>query len=88
MYVVAEVYETDIGRVRVGQKAVISGELLPEKLKGKVTIIEAQVSKSELLPLEPTSFADTRVIKVKILLENGERAAGLIYGKVDVVIEP
>lgn len=88
MYVIAEVYETDIGRIRVGQKAVISGELLPEKLTGTVTLIDSQVSKSELLPLEPTAFADTRIVKVKIQLENGERVAGLIYGKVDVVIQP
>ena len=88
MYVVAEVYETDIGRIHVGQKAVISGELLPEKMQGTVTRIDPQVSKSELLPLEPTAFADTRVVKVKIQVEKGERIAALIYGKVDVVIEP
>ena len=87
MYVVAEVYETDISRVRAGQKAVISGELLSEKLQGTVTRIDPQVSKSELLPLEPSAFADTRVVKVQIQLENGERVAGLIYGKVDVVIQ-
>ena len=88
MYVIAEVYETDIGRVRVGQKATVSGELLPEKLTGVVTLIDAQVSKSELLPLEPAAFADTRVVKVRIRLDTAERVAGLIYGKVDVVIEP
>ena len=75
-------------RIRVGQKAVISGELLSEKLAGTVTRIDPQVSKSELLPLEPAAFADNRVVKVRIQLENGERVAGLIYGKVDVVIQP
>jgi len=88
MYVVAEVYETDIGRVHVGQKAVISGELLPEKLTGTVARIDPQISKSELLPLEPTAFADTRVVKVRIQLDKGDKVAGLIYGKVDVVIQP
>jgi HlyD family secretion protein len=88
MFVVAEVYETDIGRVRVGQKAVISGELLSETLKGVVVRIDPQVSKSELLPLEPAAFADTRVVKVKIEVEKGDSIAGLIYGKVDVVIQP
>jgi len=83
MYVIAEVYETDIGRIHSGQKTTISGELLPEKLTGTVTQIDAQVSKSELLPLEPSAFADTRVFKVKIQLDNSERAAALIYGKVD-----
>jgi HlyD family secretion protein len=88
MFVIAEVYESDINRIHVGQNAIVSGELLPEKLSGRVTLISAQVSKSELLPLEPSAFADNRVIKVKIQLDNGDRAAQLIYGKVDVVIQP
>ncbi len=88
MYVIAEVYESDIGRVRVGQKATVSGDLLPEKITGTVTEISGQVTKSELLPLDPAAFADTRVMKVKIQLQNSERAAGLIYGKVNVVIYP
>ena len=70
-----------------GSWLVVSGELLSEKLEGTVARIDPQVSKSELLPLEPSAFADTRVVKVRIQLENGERVAGLIYGKVDVVIQ-
>jgi len=88
MYVVAEVYETDITRIRAGQKADISSDLFPEKLTGTVFQIGTQVTRSELLPLEPSAFADTRVVKVKIKLDDGERVAGLIYGKVDVVIHP
>jgi HlyD family secretion protein len=88
MYVIAEVYESDISRVRLGQKASVSGELVPEKLQGVVTQIGSQVTKSNLLPTDTASFADTRVIQVKIQLENGERVAGLIDGKVDVVIHP
>jgi HlyD family secretion protein len=88
MYVVAEVYETDISRVRVGQKAEISGDLLAQPLNGAVTQIESQISKSELLPTDTASFADSRVIKVKIKLDNGEDAVGLIYGKVEVLIKP
>jgi len=88
MFVVAEVYETDIGRIRIGQNARISGELVPDGLSGKVVNIGTQVAKSELLPTDPASFADTRILRVKIQVENAERVAGLIDGKVDVVIEP
>jgi len=88
MFVIAEVYETDIGRVHLGQKARISGALVPDGVSGNVIHVASQISKSELLPTDPASFADTRVVKVKIQLENGERVAGLIHGKVDVVIEP
>jgi HlyD family secretion protein len=85
MYVVAEVYESDIPRVRLGQKATISGNLVPDGIAGIVTQIGAQVTKSELLPSDPAD--DTRVIKVKIQLQDSERVAGLIYGKVDVRME-
>jgi HlyD family secretion protein len=88
MFVVAEVYETDISRVRAGQKADISGDLVPEGLTGTVVQIGPQVSMSQLLTPDPAAFADTRVVKVKIELQNGERVAGLIYGKVNVVIHP
>jgi HlyD family secretion protein len=88
MFVVAEVYETDIARIRVGQKADISGDLIPEGMTGTVVQIGPQVSMSQLLTPDPAKFADTRVVKVKIELQNGERVAGLIYGKVNVVIHP
>jgi HlyD family secretion protein len=88
MYVVAEVYESDIARIRPGQKAMISGDLLPEEMTGVVTEISSQITKTELLPLDTAAFADTRVVKVKIQLQDGERVAGLIYGKVSVVIYP
>ena len=87
MYVIAEVYETDIGRVRVGQKAIISADILPEKLQGTVTQIGNEVTRSQILPSEVAAFADSRVVKVKIKLENGERASAFINGKVDVVIQ-
>jgi HlyD family secretion protein len=88
MYVVAEVYESDINRIHAGQKATISGDLISEELTGTVARIGSQVTKTELLPLDPAAFADTRVVKVKIQIPNGERIAGLIYGKVNVVIYP
>jgi HlyD family secretion protein len=88
MYVIAEVYESDISRIHTGQKAIISGELVSEELSGTVSEIGSQVTKTELLPLDPAAFADTRVVKVKIQIQNGERVAGLIYGKVNVVIYP
>jgi HlyD family secretion protein len=88
MYVVAEVYETDISRIRAGQKADISGDLIPEGLTGTVAQIGPQVSMSQLMTPDPSKFADTRVVKVKIELQNSERVASLIYGKVNVVIHP
>lgn len=88
MYVVAEVYETDINRVVLGQKAKISGELLPHNLEGVVDRIGKEIARSQLMPTDTASFADTRIIKVNIKLQDPKLVAGLINGKVSVAIEP
>jgi HlyD family secretion protein len=88
MYAVAEVYETDIGRVRLGQQATISSDLLPHPLEGRVAHIGMKVTPSSVLPGDPASYADSRVIEVKIRLDESRSVAGLINGKVSVVIHP
>ena len=88
MYVEAEVDEGDIGRVRVGQQAVITSDLFPGKLLGTVQTIDATITKRDVLPLDPVAFADARVFKVRIRLDDGSSVAGFINGKVNVVIQP
>lgn len=88
MYAVAEVYETDIGKVRLGQRATITNDLLPSPLQGRVAHIGMRVTPSSVLPADPASFADSRVIEVKIRLDESRSVAGLINGKVSVVIHP
>jgi HlyD family secretion protein len=88
MTVIAEVYETDIARIHVGQRATINSELFPETLNGSVELIGSNVMMSEVLPNDPTSFSDSRVIRVKIQVPDGRKLAGLINGKVRVVFQP
>jgi HlyD family secretion protein len=88
MCVIAEVYETDLGRIRVGQKADITSELLPRKLQGTVSAIGSEIGRAELSSPDPATFADSRVVNVRIRLEDSSAIAGLIHGKVIVVIEP
>jgi HlyD family secretion protein len=87
MFVIAEVYETDIGRVRVGQHATISGDLLGTTvLTGEVERIEHTVRAAAVMPGDTVTFADKRVVEIVIRLERNEPAANLIDGKVTVVI--
>jgi HlyD family secretion protein len=88
MYVVAEVYETDIGRVHKGQHATISGDLLGQELTGTVERIDMHVKAPSVGPNDPTTFNDNRIVEAKILLDQGDRVANLIDGKVTVVIHP
>ena len=87
MFVLAEVYETDIGRVRVGQHVTISGDILgTTTLTGVVERIAHNVKDAAVMPGDTVSFADKRIVETLIRLDQNEPAANLIGGKVTVVI--
>lgn len=87
MYAIAEVYETDIGRVRVGQRATASSPALPEPLSGEVESIGLKIGKLDVFSTDPAANADARVVEVKIRLEDSARAAALTNLSVEVVID-
>jgi ABC exporter DevB family membrane fusion protein len=89
MFVVAEVYETDIGRVKLEQKVEVKSPALREPLEGKVSEIGWQVGKKDVLNDDPVIAADARVVKVRVLLneESSQRAARLTNLKVDTFIK-
>ncbi|MFS8855839.1 ABC exporter membrane fusion protein [Synechococcus sp. H55.7] len=89
MMVVAEVYETDILRVRPGQRATISNRALPETLQGRVERLGLQIGKKDVLNTDPAADVDARVVEVYIRLdpESSARVAGLTNLQVDVAIE-
>ncbi|MBE9189728.1 ABC exporter membrane fusion protein [Gloeocapsopsis crepidinum LEGE 06123] len=89
MYAIAEIYETDINKVNLGQKATITSSALSEDLSGKVTQIGLQVNSQEVLSTNPTANTDNRVVEVRIRIDNPEdnqRVAGLTNLQVQVAI--
>ncbi len=88
MYVVAEVAENDIPRVRIGQETSISGDGIPEKLKGKVVQMGLKVSRNSMVLRDPISLTDARIVEVKILLDDADSVKNLINAQVDVRILP
>ena len=88
MCVVAEVYETDISRVRPGQRAMISGDMLAHPVSGTVERVGRKVLAPSVLSGDPASFSDNRVVEARIRLDQSDAVAGLIDGKVSVVIQP
>lgn len=89
MFVVAEVYETDVGRVELGQTATITSRngAFPETLTGTVTQIGSQIFKNDILDDDPAANADARVVEVKIRLNQSEPVAQLTNLQVDVQID-
>jgi HlyD family secretion protein len=86
MYAIAEVYETDIARVKTGQNARITSNALPEALTGKVEFIHLKVAKQDEIDTDPAARKDARIIEVDILLDQPGLAAGLTNLQVDIVI--
>jgi HlyD family secretion protein len=89
MNVVAEVYELDIGKVKMGQSATITSNAFTDKLSGTVFQIGQQVNPQDIISTDPTANVDGRIVEVKIRLSPAasERVAALTNLQVNVVID-
>ena len=87
MCAVAEVYETDIGRIRLGQRARIGSPALAHDLHGTVDRIGLEIGKQEVLNVDPTAQTDARVVEVEILLDESAQAAALTRLQVQIAID-
>jgi HlyD family secretion protein len=76
MYAIAEVYETDIVRVRQGQSVVITSEYggFQGELQGRVDHIGLQIGKANLEQNEsdPKTDINARVVEVKVRLNSSD----------------
>jgi HlyD family secretion protein len=89
MMAVAEVYQTDIGKIKIGQAAVITSQGFNGELRGKVSQIGLQVKRQNVFSNQPGENLDSRVVEVKIRLtpEDSKRVAGLTNLQVQTAIE-
>lgn len=90
MYVVAEIYETDIGKVHLGQSAKITSDAFAGEIRGTVADIGLQVGKQNIFTNNPGADTDNKVIDVKIRIDNpadNQRISGLTDLQVQVVIQ-
>jgi HlyD family secretion protein len=70
MYAVAEVYQSDINKIRTGQKVQVTSESLPEKLQGSVDWVGYQVQRQNIINSDPSSNIDSRIIEVHVKLDD------------------
>ncbi|PMB45920.1 HlyD family secretion protein [Fischerella thermalis CCMEE 5201] len=91
MCAIAEVYQTDIQKVRIGQKATITSTAFPgRKLQGTVSEIGLLVNRQNILSINPGADTDRRVVQVKIRIDNpadSQLVSGLTNLQVDVAIK-
>jgi HlyD family secretion protein len=88
MNVVAEVYETDLGLVKIGQPVTITSRngAFSQPLTGKVVDVGWQIFKNNVLDDDPAANADARVVQVKVRLDESKSVAGMTNLQVDVRI--
>ncbi|MBK1986538.1 ABC exporter membrane fusion protein [Sphaerospermopsis aphanizomenoides BCCUSP55] len=90
MYVVAEVYETDIKKVHLGQSVVITSDAFTGKIQGTVTDIGLQVGKQNIFNNNPGADTDNKIVDVKIRIDkptDNQRVAALTNLQVQVLIK-
>ena len=87
MYVIAEVYETDVKDIKPGLKAKIESDAISGDLLGVVDQIGLKVGKNDVLSTDPAAATDARVIEVKIKLRDSRKVANLTNLQVNVLID-
>ncbi|MBE9201489.1 MULTISPECIES: ABC exporter membrane fusion protein [unclassified Nodularia (in: cyanobacteria)] len=94
MYAIAEIYESDIAKIRPGQTAIItsSSNAFKGELSGTVDRIGLKVAKKDVLDSDPTAATDARVIEAKIRLDeaSSQQVANFtnLQVNVEIVISP
>ncbi len=92
MEALLEIYESDIDRVRLGQRATVTSENggFRGSLAGTVSRISPQVRQRQVLSTDPTRDADARIVEVRLRLdpEDAQRVRELTGLKVIARLEP
>jgi len=86
MHAIAEVYESDIRYVSVGQAATVQSPAFESELSGQVKQIRQKVQKQDEIGTDPAARKDARIIEVVIELDDSRPAAHLTNLQVDVLI--
>jgi len=92
MEALIEVYESDIDRVEIGQPVDLISENggFNGSLRGQVSLISPQVKQRRVLSTDPTGDADSRVVEVRVKLDNSsaEKVSHLTGMKVIARFKP
>ena len=65
---VAEFYQSDIGQIRIGQRAVITSPAFSGKLEGAIAQIGREVKQQSVFSNQPGENLDRRIVEVRIRL--------------------
>lgn len=69
MYAIAEIYQSDIAKIKPGMKATVTSDSLPEELQGRVERLDAKIQRQNVVSSDPTDNIDSRVVEAHIRLD-------------------
>lgn len=89
MQAIAEVYQSDVGKVKPGQRVRVVSNALPGELTGTVERVGSQVLRQTIVNTDPSANIDSRVVEVHANLDeaSSQKAAKFTNLQVQVVIE-
>lgn len=89
MYAIAEVYQSDISRVKPGQQVRITSDSISGELLGTVERIDSEVKRQTIVNTDPSTNIDGRVIEVHVALDptSSQRAAKFTNLQITAEIE-
>jgi HlyD family secretion protein len=86
MYAVAEVYESDVSKVKVGQKVSITSDSISDRLQGTVERVGAQVRRQNAINTDPSENIDGRIVEVHIVLDPASSQKASKYTNLQVTV--
>jgi len=89
MVAVAEVYESDVSQIKVGQPVKITSDAVAGEFHGTVERIGLRVQKQNVINADPSANVDARIVEVRVKLDksSSQRLAGFTNLQVKTVIE-
>jgi HlyD family secretion protein len=89
MYAIAQVYQSDIQKIKLDQRVRVSSDSITGELLGTVERIDSQVKRQTIVNTDPSTNIDGRVVEVHVALdkESSQRAAKFTNLQVTVEIE-
>ncbi len=89
MQAIAEVYQSDVGKVRPGQRVRVKSDAIRGELTGTVERIGSQVRRQTIVNTDPSSNIDSRVVEVHAMLDaaSSQKAVKFTNLQIQVVIE-
>lgn len=86
MTVEAEVYQTMIGRVTIGDPVTVSAEALARDLRGVVSAIGLEIGRQSIMSDDPAANTDARVVDVIVTLDPASSALAETFTNLEAVV--